>query len=337
MSVEPETGDTGFDMDSAVASVADGLGFNREDEATPADDLDTLPDSTTDDEPALDPDDSDSPPLAKPEDEPAVVTARPPPSSWPKTQYETWNKLDKNTQDYLELREKQMLDGLDQYKEHSGFGRQMRDVLTPYKAIIDAQGITEPQAIQFLMNAHYRLTQGSAEQRAAAYRQLGRNIGLVQGDEGGEEAPVDPRMAELQERQNRIESMLTEGQRAAYETARQSAVSEVEKFTADGAHPYFDDVADDIATLIKAGNSLADAYDKAVWANPVTRAKELARTQTENEGKLRDKAKQGAQAARNATGANIRSRDTRKAPTEPKGSMEDTMRSTLSKIKERAH
>ena len=35
------------------------------------------------------------------------------------------------------------------------------------------------------------------------------------------------------------------------------------------AHPYFDEVADDIIALLKTGASLQEAYDKAVWANPV--------------------------------------------------------------------
>ena len=55
--------------------------------------------------------------------------------------------------------------------------------------------------------------------------------------------------------------------------------NEINIFAADPAHPYFDDVANDITALLRGGGAkdLADAYDKAVWANPVTRAKEQAR------------------------------------------------------------
>lgn len=52
---------------------------------------------------------------------------------------------------------------------------------------------------------------------------------------------------------------------------------EITAFAADPAHPYFDEVTGDIAVLISAGHSLADAYEKAVWANPTTRQKEIAR------------------------------------------------------------
>lgn len=54
---------------------------------------------------------------------------------------------------------------------------------------------------------------------------------------------------------------------------------EVEAFAADPAHPFFDELSDDIAAILKTGASLAEAYEKAVWANPVTRAKEILRRQ----------------------------------------------------------
>ena len=102
-------------------------------------------------------------------------------------------------------------------------------------------------------------------------------------------------------------------------------------------HPYFNDVADDIIPFLNAGASLQDAYDKAVWANPVTRAKEQARLKTEAEKSLRERSKTEAHAAAKASSANVRNRDTRKAPTEPVGKMEDTMKETLADIKARAH
>jgi len=96
-------------------------------------------------------------------------------------------------------------------------------------------------------------------------------------------------------------------------------------------------VADDIVTFINAGLPLQDAYDRAVWANPVTRAKETERIRKEAENGFKDKAKQQGTAAKKASGVNIRSRDTGRAPTEPLGKMEDTLESTLKNIRERAH
>ena len=320
-----------FDMDAAVGQIADGLGFDQPDEPE-------TPDQPPEQETAPE---QEPPPVAelKPDEKPdeKPPEARQPPKSWAKDKHELWSKLPPEAQDYYEHREKQMLDGIEQYKGDAGYGKQMRDALLPYKAIIDAQGISEPQAVQYLLNAHYRLTQGSPEQRKSAYEQLGRNLGLIAADPANPDQKVDPMVQQLQEKLNGIESALTASQQAEYQQAQQRTVAEVNQFASDAAHPYFDEVADDIAIYIKSGASLKDAYERAVWANPVTRAKEQGRLQTEAEAKLREKAKTDAEAARKATAANMRGRDTRRPPTEAKGSMDDTLRETMSKIRDRAH
>jgi len=61
--------------------------------------------------------------------------------------------------------------------------------------------------------------------------------------------------------------------------ARHASALEVNAFASDPAHPFFDEVADDIVAFVRAGDSLSKAYEKAVWANPVTREKEIARQQ----------------------------------------------------------
>jgi hypothetical protein len=73
-----------------------------------------------------------------------------------------------------------------------------------------------------------------------------------------------------------------------------------------------------------------------VWANPVTRAKELARVQTETETKFKENARLTALPKKQAAGVNVRSRDSQRAPTDTaEGTMEDTLRSTLKSIKDR--
>lgn len=67
----------------------------------------------------------------------------------------------------------------------------------------------------------------------------------------------------------------------------------VDDFAKDPAHPYFDELADEIAVQIKAGKELQEAYDTAVWANPVTRQKELARIQLEKDSKTQNEFKGG--------------------------------------------
>jgi hypothetical protein len=103
-------------------------------------------------------------------------------------------------------------------------------------------------------------------------------------------------------------------------------------------HPYFDECHEDIVAYINAGHTLEKAYEKAVYANPVTRAKELARLQTESAAALRAKAKKEAEDARNGRSTNVNSKDTRRAPTAPRtGKWEDGMEDILKDIKARTH
>jgi hypothetical protein len=62
-----------------------------------------------------------------------------------------------------------------------------------------------------------------------------------------------------------------------------SVVKEIDAFAADPAHPYFDELANDITKLFEAGlaKDLPEAYEKAVYANPTTRQKEIDRLTAE--------------------------------------------------------
>jgi hypothetical protein len=99
-------------------------------------------------------------------------------------------------------------------------------------------------------------------------------------------------------------------------------------------HPYFDEVADDIVGLIQAGQAadLQSAYEKAIWLNPVTRDKEVARLNSA----AAEKAKRAAEEAKRAEAANVKTSAKAATAGSPKGSMDDTMRETLKAIQARA-
>lgn len=330
--VAGETG--GFDMDAAVNEIGSGLGLS---------DNDTSEDTSTDDvdlggaENAEVEVETDAAPATETVE--TTPTVRAPPQSWAKDKHEVWAKMPAEAQEYYETREKQMLDGLEQYKEHAGFGKQMREVMAPYKAFLTAQGVDEPKAAQYLLNAHYRLSNSPAVEKQAYFAQLAKSYGIdLAAYKPAEGTPeVAPEVRALQEKVSTLESSLTQREQAVLNEARVKVAAEIETFASDPKHQYFDECSDDIVALIQAGNTLEQAYEKAVYANPVTRAKEIARLQADNEKTLREKSKAQTEAARKAASTNVRSRDTRKAPTEPRGTMEDTMRATLKEIKERVH
>lgn len=331
-------------IDKGSDTIWEGMGIDK---AEPADEPDVEAAARTQEQaqPLAEPD-AAAASAAKPI-EPAAPQPKAPPKSWAKEKHELWSKLATvpDAQDYYEQREKQMLDGIEQYKEGAHFAKQMRDVMTPYKPILAAQGVDEPQAVQYLLNAHYQLTQGSNEARMAAFNRLGVNLGLIKADapvdENGDPVRVDPAVQKLQGEVESVKSALTERDRAAYEAERARKETEVNAFASDATHPYFDELHQDMVMMIHgmraAGQEpvLQDVYERCVFANPVTRTKELARLQTETEAKLKENARLDALKARKAAETNIRGRESPRAPTEPTGKMFDDMGEILKEIRSR--
>ena len=267
-----------------------------------------------------------------------LPTVRQAPKSWAKDVHPIWEKIDPKAQEYIEKREKDFLDGLEQYKGAATFARSIQDVLTPYQGLLQSKGLDAPRAIDDMLGAYSRLTQGTVEQRQSALLQVAKNLGIpVPGMQATDPAasPVDPRIQTLEQQFQEIRDAQVRQQQLALQAAQEKANAEVNTFASDPKNAFFDECHEDIVKFIKAGDSLQEAYDKAVWANPVTREKQKqAYFQTESE-KAKERARLDALPKQKARGVNVKSQDTQRPPTDPLGSMEDTLRSTLKTIKER--
>lgn len=308
-----EPSDTGLDIDSAAADIAAGL-FNDEPQERVTE-------------------------TAPQEEQTAPQTVdeyAEPPKSWAKEYHEHWAKIDQKARGYVYQREKQMLDGLEQYKQYNDFGKQLKPIYEPYKAYLQENGLDEVKATQYLLAAQHRLATGDNETRRQLIMDLAKsyNIDLAVN---AASSPQNPELAPLINQINGIQSALQRQTEAQNQQVREKVGQEVNAFASDPAHEYFDEVAEDVAKFIGLGMPLQDAYEKAVWANPVTRQKQIEKAQTEYFEKQKAKAKEEAEAAKKGKSTNVRSRDTGKAPTEPLGSWDDTMKETLASIKARTH
>jgi hypothetical protein len=322
-----ETTETGFDMEAA----SDRLGASLFPETSTTEPEEDAPNETP--EPvAAAPD-----PLLVPTDTQVQPADLPPaPKSWPKEMHAHWTKVPKEVQDYISnVREKQILDGIEQYKQAASYGKTLNDVLAPYQPLLQSKGLDAPRAVADLMQAYTALTQGTPEQRRDAFLKMGKNLNIPMGTEATPATPVDPEVQQLKEQFQQMQSHLTAQQQEAFNAARSKAMSEIETFAADASHAYFEELQDDILGFLKLGDSLQGAYEKAVWANPVTRAKEIARTQTETETKLKENARLQALPKKQAKSVNIGGRDTQRVPTDPLGSMDDTLKATAMALRSR--
>lgn len=267
----------------------------------------------------------------------AAPEPRKPPQSWKAEMHEKYSSLPQDVQEYIELREKQMGEGIDRHNKDTKLGMAMRDVVEPFRQEFEKYGVDETTAVKSLLNAQYRLTNGTPEQRMAAYKELGKNLGF---DEQQDTAPSDPAYNKLREELSGIKNYISQNQQQVMAEARSKIEKEVSDFASSTENPYFEEVSEEITKMISIGYDLKTAYDKAVWANPVTREKELSRIRAEQDKATREKNKQEAEAARKARSVNVTTRDTKKTPTGPAGTMSnlgDVVKETLREIRAKAH
>lgn len=266
------------------------------------------------------------------------------PKSWKPEMTDAWSKLDPAVQAYIEQRETEMDVGVKPLKDEAAYAKAIRDTLAPYKAMLDAQGhVDHPGIVRGLLGAHYALSHGTVEERIGFLGKIAKQYGLdakVVAEaftKGVDEKPfTDPQVEKLAKQFDDLSGKFTTEQQTRTRELAARTQSAVAAFAADPKHLYFNEVSDQIVVLLgDPKETLESAYDKAVWANPVTRAKEQARLKAETEAATRKAAEEEAEKARKAKGTHVRGRETEKAPQDLLGSMEDTMRETLKDIRSR--
>jgi hypothetical protein len=266
------------------------------------------------------------------------------PKSWKQELAPHWDKMPRELQDYVtNTREKDYLNGLEQYKAGHTAYSQIHEVMQPYMPRLTALGMQPAQAIQALMNADWALSQGTPEQKAAMLGQICQNYGIdprtIVAGTAGDPNAAQPTAVELELRKkfDGMASNVNQFIQSQISEKRSVIDKEVATFAADPAHPHFDAVADHIVRLLNADKtlSLQDAYDQAVWANPTTRAKAIEALNKETAEKARKDREAAAQAAQKARLANVRGKPTDKTTGAPKVGWEEALPVTAEAISKR--
>lgn len=153
-------------------------------------------------------------------------------------------------------------------------GREMKEVLTPYMAIIQSEGGTPATAVRDLLNTAYVLRTGSQEQKQGILQQVAQQYGVdlsfLGQSQDGQELPNDNITKQLLAQQKEIER-LTQQTNPEYINNqlqeinnRNTIMSAIEIFSKDPANVHFAKVQDDmiaIAPSIKAKNPNASAEE----------------------------------------------------------------------------
>jgi hypothetical protein len=324
-----------LDMDSAVADIGAGLGFDTEDTGGTDDvELVVTPEPTP--SPAAEPVPVVADPTATPP-QAADPTAEPP-KTWRKEASAVWATLPPEAKAEVLKREEDIFKGIESYKVDATFGKTLKGVLAPYEGILKQHNIDPVQQVGSLLQAHYTLATGTPEARAGMFQRLAADYGIDLSQLSGGEAPyIDPTVRALQSELAGVKSQLSAAERGRQAEVAAANSKQVDAFASDTKNVYFNEVADQMATLLQRGivGTLQEAYDQAVWLNPVTRAKEVARSSAEAAKTAGAEAATKAALTKKATAANVKTSAKSGSATTPLGSIDDTLAAAFASIKAR--
>lgn len=273
--------------------------------------------------------------------EPAIAA----PSSWTGAAKAEFAKASPVIQQEVLRREQQMHNGIAQYKDAANYGQEIHKAIAPFNATIQKLGVTPAAAIEAMFKVDHTLRYGSPQEKLQHLADLARNYGVDISQGLPEQAPIDPNYQHLQSQLQTTQQQLQ--QLTADRENQQQAALNSQIDAAKEGRPHFDDLRQEMGLLIQAAHArgelltLPDAYDRAVWSHPTYRAEMLAQQQAERaaeDAKQRAeataKAAAAATAARAASSVNVPKRGTLQAQGAV-GTMQDTMRETLDKIRSR--
>lgn len=222
-----------------------------------------------------------------PQEAPEDVIA--PPEHWRGAGKIDWNRLPKAVKEEISSDYKQVQEAQTKY-------RALDDVLEPRR-----QALTmEHGSVENALGKLFALSDFASSNPREFINWYAQQQGVDLTGDGQPEAsdPLQSRIGNLEQTLNGLASQIQQSQSSVYER-------EVNAFSQDPNHPYFNDVRDHMAALLGNGQAkdLQDAYDQAVWANPTTRQSLLDAQREEQEAERRQKAEKAKTAAASVSGA----------------------------------
>lgn len=275
---------------------------------------------------------AEEPPVETVEAAPEVVQAAP--QSWSAAAKAEWANASPVLRAEIDKREKDMHQALTRHDGELRLGREVKDIITPYMAQIQAEGATGPQAIASLLNTAHILRTGSAEQKKALIlntaKQYGVDLGVPESDDY-----VDPTIAAMQKQMEELRRLADPQaieSRLQDKLERGKVESDIAAFASDPANVHFEAVRPLMVAMLNSNQAkdLKEAYDMACMANPQIRSTLEAAKQAEMEAKRKQDIANKKRAASSITGSPATPSNSK--VTNSKTSVEDDLRAAFDEL-----
>lgn len=217
------------------------------------------------------------------------------------------------------------------------------EILAPHKDAWAVQGLDDHQAITRLVAAEKVLRETPAQGILYLAQSYGVDLRSLVGQAADLAQPqaqaqaADPVLTELQSKVQTLQEALDKQSRSASEASLAQAQAQISQFANDPANLYFENVKDDVALLLESGRAqtLKDAYEMAIWANPETRpllvAQQAAEAAAAAQTKAREEAAKAKAAQAKASGVSVTGAPTpgAVAPAAPRGSLREELEAAM--------
>jgi hypothetical protein len=248
--------------------------------------------------------------IEKPENEPAEEKApkEPPPVALSGAIKAKWSELPEDVRAEWSKRENDIHQMMTRHDGELRLGREMKEVVSPYMAIIQAEGGTPAGAVKDLLNTAYVLRTGSQQQKSHVLRQVAEQYGVDLGQTTQPQEQIHPIIAQMQQelqmlRQQANPEVIEKRLQEKMENA--NIQSEVNAFAVNPANKHFEQVKAFMAPLLASGQAkdLQEAYDMACYANPAIRSTLIQQQTADLEAKRKAEIKAKKQASSSVTGS----------------------------------
>lgn len=187
-----------------------------------------------------------------------------------------WHELPADVQAEWKKREDDIHRMMTAKEGELNLGRSIKEIATPYEAVIRSEGGTVEGAFKDLLNTAYVLRTGSPQQKAQLILQTAQQFGVDLSPHFSGQQQGNPLASLQQEIQHlrqqadpaRIKSQLQE------EMDRDRINGEIQAFAANPANVHFNAVKSTMGSLISSGRAkdLPEAYEMAIWSDPSIRS-----------------------------------------------------------------
>ena len=240
----------------------------------------------------------------------AAQTASAPPAGWTAAEKAEWSKLSPVAQAAVSRRETEIANGGKQWSEEK---RRYEAMIAPVAESARMRGMTAETGLQTLVAAQRALDTDPVSAIKHIARSYGVDLATLAGTQAANGSPeqVQPDIAALVRQAVQPYVAPIHQRYAAEEQQRQQqTVDVVTTFAQSPGHEHFEAIQDELTAMIptiKSANPtwphekvLQEAYDRATFANPTTRAAILAQREADAEAKRVEAAKLRTTAAKRA-------------------------------------